>query len=305
MKKISAVISAFNEEDKIVDCLKSLEFCDEVILVDNGSTDKTVQYAKKYAVKVVHRKNDLMLNVNKNYGFSKATGEWILNLDADERVTPHLEDEIKAAVMNDDPEIVGYWIPRRNILFGKEIHHTGWYPDFQLRLFKRGFGTFPEEKIHEMVKVDGKALELTEPLIHYNYDSIQQFVRKTFMINAPHEAKEKLEAGYILKWTDAVDMPLKEFLSRFFAREGYKDGMHGLMLSLLMAFYHFLIFAYLWEQSKFVEAGTDDILAGLEQATKSGEKDLHYWFLTEKIKQAGSSSQKVLLKIQRKLGTRH
>ena len=154
MKKISVVISAFNEEKNIKDCLESVKWADEIILVDNSSTDKTVQIARQYTRKIYNRPNLVMLNKNKNFGFTKATGEWILNLDADERVTPALAEEILAVItkgrsgrndpgskephdpgskefrierpLPESPPQVGYEMPRKNIIFGKWIEHGLW-----------------------------------------------------------------------------------------------------------------------------------------------------------------------------------
>src|SRR3989344_5565695 len=161
---LSGIVSVFNGENEIEDCLKSLSFADEIIVVNNSSTDKTEDIARKYTNKIFIRPNNPMLNVNKNFGFTKAKGEWILNLDADERVSPELQKEIKSEILNPrlpkpgtggqaKPETNGYWIPRKNIIFGKWIEHTGWYPDHQLRLFKNGKGKFEERHVHEMIKV--------------------------------------------------------------------------------------------------------------------------------------------------------
>src|SRR3989344_5797566 len=137
MSKLSVAISAFNEERKIEDCLKSVSFADEIIFVDNSSTDQTLKIAKKYTLKVFTRENNLMLNVNKNFGFSKASEEWILSLDADERITDELKKEIKSIIKNNKKDVNGFWIPRKNKIFGKWMEHTGWYPDYQLRLLKK------------------------------------------------------------------------------------------------------------------------------------------------------------------------
>lgn len=301
MIKLSAVVSAYNEEEKIVVCLRSLSFCDEIILIDNESTDQTVEKAKPYATHIYSRKNNRMLNVNKNFGFSHAHGEWILNLDADEYVLPSLAEQIKGIISQDNSDINGYLIPRKNIIFGKWIQHTGWFPDFQLRLFKNGKGRFEEQHIHELIRVDGQTDQLTEPLHHENYQSIIQFLRKHMMIYAPEEAKSLVASGYTLVWTDALVMPVKEFISRFFARQGYKDGLHGLMLSLLMSMYHLMIFAYVWEETKFVEAPTEDILSEVEQVSQKIGKDIRYWFVTEKLRYTTSKTKKLLLKLQQKL----
>ncbi|MGH7246419.1 MAG: glycosyltransferase family 2 protein, partial [Candidatus Levyibacteriota bacterium] len=133
MTKLSVVISAYNEERNIGPCLESVKnVVDEIIVVDNSSTDKTVAVAKKYTKNIFSQKNNPQtVDLQKNTGFEKATGEWILSLDADERVTPELASELKEVIHQSGVEIVGYWIPRKNIIFGKWIEHTGWYPDYR------------------------------------------------------------------------------------------------------------------------------------------------------------------------------
>src|SRR3989344_3085447 len=241
MGKLSVVISAFNEEKKIEDCLKSASFADEIILIDNTSTDNTQEVSKKYTSKIFTRENNSMLNINKNFGFSKAKNEWILSLDADERITPELAKEIQSSIINHKSSVVGYWIPRKNIIFGKWIEHTGWYPDYQLRFFKEGKGRFEEKHVHEMIKLEGESGKLKSPIIHYNYENVPQFLQKT-LLYAENEADQIVEKGYKFIWQDSIRFPIKEFISRFFAREGYRNGLHGLVLSLLMAFYHLIIF---------------------------------------------------------------
>lgn len=301
MVKISIVISAFNEEKKIGDCLESVKWADEIILVNSGSTDKTAEIAKQYSLKIFNRSNNLMLNVNKNFGFAKATGDWILSLDADERVTPELAKEIKLSIVNHQlPIINGYFIPRKNIIFGKWIKHTGWYPDYQLRLFKNGQGRFPERHVHEMIRLTGEVGYLKEHMIHYNYETISQFLEKLIYIYAPNEAKELIRKGYNLDWRDAIRMPSKEFLIRFFAQEGYKDGFHGLVLSLLMAFYHLVIFVSLWEKQGFKEVASSDFLLETEKEFKTVGKDIDFWFFNEKIKTAKNIFKKNWLRVKKR-----
>ncbi|HSX40197.1 MAG TPA: glycosyltransferase family 2 protein, partial [Candidatus Saccharimonadales bacterium] len=152
--KLTAVVSAYNAEKKLAKCLNSLKFCDELIVVHNSSTDNTESVAKKYTDSIFTRPNNPMLNVNKNFGITKASGEWVLYLDDDEQVTPELAKEIKEITSQKDAAD-GYLIPRKNIIFGKWIEHTGWYPDYQLRLFKKGKGKFAEIHVHELVSIDG------------------------------------------------------------------------------------------------------------------------------------------------------
>ncbi len=303
-KKLSVVISVFNGEKDLNDCLKSVSFADEIIVVDNSSTDKTMEIARKYTDKIFTKPNNLMLNINKNFGFSKANGEWILCLDADEQVTPELQEEIKLTIEQlNNGAIDGYFIPRKNIIFGKWIEHTGWYPDPQLRLFKRGKGKFPEEHVHEMVSIEGEIGSLNEHILHYNYDSISQFLQKLGTIYGPNEAEQLIKKGYIFDWRDAIRFPAKEFLSRFFAREGYKDGIHGLVLSLLMAFYHLIVFSYIWEKHKFKQINDETMLAETEKEIIQSSKDLFFWFSKERTKLIKNPISKIFHKILRKVNS--
>jgi len=298
--KLSVVISAFNEEKKVEDALKSARFADEIIFVDNTSSDKTLEIAKKYTQKVFIRPNNLMLNVNKNFGFTKASGDWIFSLDADERISNELQEEIKKEI-NKKSSINGYWIPRKNIIFGKWIEHTGWYPDNQLRLFKKAKGRFPEKHVHEMVDVDGETERLNGHLVHYNYDNISQFLRK-MEIYIESESKDLLANKYKISAIDSVRFPLKEFISRFFAREGFKDGLHGFVLSLLMAFYHLGVFIKLWEKEKFEETSSESLTRDLKVEFKSIKKELRYWIITMFMHQTRNPFKKVGLRLARKFG---
>ena len=307
MSTISVVISAFNEEAKIRDCLESVEWADEIIFIDNSSTDDTPNIVKKYTSKIYKRENNpLMLNVNKNYGIGKATGEWIFYLDADERVTPELRKEIEAKIRNSKFEIRnshvdGYWIPRKNIIFGKWIEYAGWYPDYQMRLIRRGKGKFPERHVHEMIEVDGKTAHLKEPILHLNYETVSQFLHKHIELYAPNEAEALLRRGYKLSPIDVIRFPSSEFLSRFFAREGYKDGLHGLVLSLLMAFYHLIIFLKLWEKEKFKGYNPPSFFEIISTELKKAFSEISYWIANEKLKQSKNLIEKYMLRLERKL----
>ncbi len=300
MGKLSVVISAFNEEKKIEDCLKSVSFADEIIFVDNSSTDQTLKIAKKYNSKIFTRENNPMLNINKNFGFSKAKNDWILSLDADERISPELAKEIQSSIINHKSSVDGYWIPRKNIIFGKWIEHTGWYPDYQFRLFKKGKGKFEEKHVHEMIKLEGEAGKLESPIIHYNYENISHFLKKT-LLYTENEANQLTEKGYNFSWQDSVRFPTKEFVSRFFAREGYKDGLHGLVLSLLMAFYHLLIFVNIWEKLKFKQTEEKEFLANVRQEFRKGHKEVFFWFYKARIDTAKDPLKKLILKIKNKI----
>lgn len=313
MQKLSIVISAFNEEKKIEACLKSAAFADEIIIVDNSSTDKTAEIARKYTKHVYRQKNDpTAIDIQKNFAIAKATGDWILILDADEVVTTELAEEIEKIVKSPSiasnatnaplraESINGFWIPRKNIIFGKWIEHTGWYPDPQLRLFKKGKGKFEKAHVHEPLVVEGETEHLKEHLLHHNYETVSQFLSKSLLVYAANEAEDLLSKRYIFNYRDIIKFPLKEFLSRYFAREGYKDGFHGLVLSLLMAFYHFVIFLYLWEKKNFAALNKEDVRNELKDEAANARKELMFWIAKVKIDEEKSELKKLGLKLKKR-----
>lgn len=275
MKRLSAVLSVYNEEKNLQDCLESLKWVDEIIVVDNSSTDQTVKICQKYTDKIFNRPNLNMLNVNKNFGFTQATGQWILNLDADERVTPQLKEEILTAI--EDTNVAGYLLSRQNIIFGKWIQHGLWWPDYQLRLFQRSKGKFACQHIHEKIEVTGPTANLKNPLVHQNYQTVSQFIQKMDRIYTENEAKNFLATGKKINWQDSIRMPIQDFLSVFFAREGYKDGLHGLVLALLQAFYALVVFAKVWEKEKFWEYNQKDFSKDVSQEFKKAKKETLFW----------------------------
>ena len=292
------VISAYNEEEKIEKCLSSVkDIADEIIFVDNSSTDGTVRIARKYTDKVFSRENNPMLNVNKNFGFTKATSDWILSLDADEEVTRELASEIMQ--LSESEAISGYFIPRKNIIFGKWIRHTGWYPDYQLRLFRADSGRFAEKQVHEVISLVGATEHLKNPMEHLNYENITQFLNKMVKTYTVSEAENLISQGYKYNSLDLVRMPLSEFLKRYFAESGYKDGMHGLVLSLLQGFYHFVVFLRLWEANNYPDEKDGQVL--LLEGKKMVSREFKYWVAHTKIENESNIFKKHLLKVKRKI----
>jgi glycosyltransferase involved in cell wall biosynthesis len=295
MNKISVVISAWNEEAKIERTISSVMWADEIIFVDSDSTDKTVALAKKYTKKIYHRPNNPMLNVNKNFGFTKATGDWILSLDADEVISKELAQEIKAV---SSQQIAGYWIPRKNIIFGKWIEHGLWWPDKQLRFFRRGHGKYPEKHVHEYLAVDGPTDTLIESMVHYNYETVSQYMRKLDTIYTENEVANLLATDYQLAWYDAIRFPASDFLKVYFAQEGYKDGLHGFVLALLQSLYSLVVFAKLWEKKGFQEVPVS--ATDFDGEVASASRQLTYWTATRKIDQTINPVLKLWFRLIRK-----
>lgn len=300
MAKISVVISAYNEEKKLARTLKSLGFADEIIVVDNSSTDKTATIAREFHAKVLKRPNNPMLNINKNFGFTQASCDWILNLDADEEIPTDLAREIKFAISKKS-DISGYWIPRKNIIFGKWIEHGLWWPDKQLRLFRRDQGKFPGKHVHEYLEVQGKTSDLAHPFVHYNYETVSQFIQKMDTIYTENEVQQLVSSRYQVSWYDAIRFPASDFIKVYFAQECYKDGLHGLVISILQAFYSFVVFAKLWEQHHFAERTVT--LDSVGRELKRSQKELAYWTLTSEMKDSTSWVSTLWIKILRRFQT--
>lgn len=305
MSKISAVISAYNEEKNIERCLKSLSFADEIVVVDNSSSDKTVEIAKKYTDQIFTQKNNPnLIDLQKNFGFEKATNEWVLSIDADEEVSLELAEEVKkilAAKPSSIANIHGFWIPRKNLMFGKWIkENTGWYPDYQLRFFRKGEGKYESKSVHKDLVLEGETEKLKEHIIHHNYDSIEQYVKK-ILNYAPNEAEEYLRNGYKFSYFDVIRFPLNDFMAWFFARKGYKDGFHGLVLALMQAFYHFLVFAFIWEKQGFKEYDKEDFLKDTESEFRRAGREILFWTTKEKLESLKNPVRRNLQKISNKL----
>lgn len=300
MAKISVCLATFNEEKNLADCLKSVQgLADEIVIVDGTSTDKTVAIAKKYGAKVIVRENPPMFHLNKQKAFEAATGDWILYLDADERVTSELAQEIKLEIRNLKLEIAGYWLPRKNIIFGKWMEHTGWYPDYQLRLFRRGQASLPCKTVHEQPVLKGQAGHLKNPLWHENYQTISQFIARLDKYTE-NDKNLFLAENKKIQWHDAIRFPTGEFLKRFFLEQGYKDGLHGLVLSLLQAFSSLVTFAKVWEAEGFKETDDRDFLAKTQKELAGTTKEINYWFLTTKMANTPNLVAKIWYRILRK-----
>lgn len=238
---ISAIIIAKDEEKYIRMCLESVKWVDEIIVVDDYSTDKTVDIAKEYTDKIFGRRLDDFSD-QRNFAIEKAHGEWILSLDADEVVSEKLADEIKT--MSDDTldKYNGFYIPIKHYFFGKEIKYGEWWPSYKKRLFKKGRGRW-ERPIHEELVVEGRAGYLKGHLQHYAYKNISEFINKTNIYTSMEVEKGNVSSNVF----KILLAPPKVFIYRYILRQGFRDGTYGLIVALLMSFYAFINHAKTWE----------------------------------------------------------
>lgn len=296
---ISAVISAYNEEKNIKECLTSLEgLVDEIIVVDNSSTDKTSEIARKFTKKIFKQENNpTKIDLQKNFGFSKASEDYILTIDADERLTPELINEIKE---NISQEVDGFWIPRKNYIFGKWIKSDMWWPDYQLKLFKKGKAKFSQNDVHKALIVNGSTAKLENPIIHNNYTSVSQFVTKLNNYT-DIEAISLRDSGYKFSWLDSIRFPTNDFLKTFFLQKGYREGLHGLVLSILQAFYMEIVFAKLWESKGFEEVNDKNFVKNLKKELSEFSNKFKYWGVTILINDSKNPLKKVIFKAARKI----
>lgn len=244
--KISAVVIVKNEEKNIRACLKTLAWTDELIVVDNESSDKTAQIAKKVGAKVV-KESKRGFSVSRNRGIREASGDWILYLDADERVSPTLREEIESKIRILKSTLVGFAIPRKNILLGREMKYGGWWPDYVLRLIKKDALNRWEGELHEQPKVKGKVGKLKNPLIHITHRTLSEMVEKT---NEWSEIEAKLlfKSGHpkmnLLRFTTAG---LREFWYRGVKKMGFLDGVIGVIEIIYQTFSRIVTYTKLWE----------------------------------------------------------
>ena len=242
MNKISVIIITKDEEKNISDCLKSVEWADEIIVIDAESNDKTVELAKIFTDKIFTKKWEGYVP-QKKYALSLASNEWVLSVDADERITPELKNEI----LNLSPgNFAGYKIRRKNFLLGKEITSCGWGNDYQLRLFKKEKTDLTDRLVHEGFTVDGKIGKLKNPMLHYTFSSFTEYFNKINYYTSLKAEELIKQKGKIGGWT-IFSHTVSAFILFFINKRGFKDGVRGLIISLLHSVSTMLNYIKLWE----------------------------------------------------------
>lgn len=283
MAKISVVINTLNEEKNLPRALASIkDLANEVVVCDMYSDDKTVEIAQKFGAKVYNHERTNYVEPARNFALSQATSDWILILDADEEVTPVLTQRLKEITKDNSADYV--LMPRKNIIFGKWMQHSRWWPDYNVRFFKKGKVVW-SEIIHAVPETHGVGRDLPGEeafaIIHYEHTSISQYLTRHDRYSTIL-AEAKIAEGYEFTWVDLLRKPTSEFLSRFFVGEAYKDGVHGLALSLLQAFTEVLIYLKVWEMEKFKEEHLSE--QELENEFSRIEYELNHWLVAKHMR---------------------
>jgi len=298
---LSVVITAWNEEKNLPRAISSVKrIADEVVVVvDEASTDKTLDIAKKLKCQVYTHPHTGIVEPMRNWSIAKAEGDWILLLDADEEVTSQLANKITKLITSG--KVNYYRISRKNMIFGKWVKSEHWWPDYVYRLFKKGAVTW-EDAIHSVpfTRGVGEDLPPTEDLaiVHHNYETISQFIDRSNRYT-DHMLQHQLDQGYSFAWSDILTKPMEEFLRQYFARKGYKEGLHGLALSLLLAATELTLHLKLWQQSGFVpvQVTPDQV----QEVNKQQQVQLKWWLYQAKIELSPWPLNWVL-KLKRKMG---
>lgn len=247
MIPVSVVIITRDEEKNIGDALEGTRDFDDIVVLDAFSNDATIEICKRYPVRIYQHEWQGYAR-QKQMAVDYAEKDWVLILDADERITPELKNEISDLFTDNASRIThsGYYIPRKNFFLGRWIRHSGWWPDYTLRLFRRDAAYVEEREVHEKVVVKGTTGYLRYPLEHYTYRTISDYIKKmeTYSTLAAREmlSGNPQQSSFSLM-IRMLTNPIFTFLKMFFLRQGFRDGTHGLMLAVLYSFYTFLKYA--------------------------------------------------------------
>lgn len=244
-EKITVIIPTHNEESNLPDCLDSVRWADEIFVVDSFSTDRTPEIARERGVRFVQHEY-VNSATQKNWAIPQASHPWVLVVDADERVTPELEQEVLDLLASPDP-MDGYDIGRANHFLGRRVRYSGWQNDSCLRLFRRDKGRYQDRHVHADVIIDGGRVgRLQGKLLHYTFTSYNQYMKK-FDQYTTWAAHDRAKRTPVVRWHHLSLRPAARFMRQYFMKGGILDGKPGLIISTMAAFSVFLKYAKLWE----------------------------------------------------------
>lgn len=236
MNKITAIVLTHNDEERIVDCLENLSFCDELVIIDDKSTDRTVEICKQFTDKVYTRALSNNFASQRNYALNFVTNEWVLFVDSDELVSKELSKEIISAMSSS--QVNGYYIKRIDKMWGKTMHFGEVGDVSLLRLARKKAGKW-RGHVHETWKINGNTKMLTHPLIHVPHENVSEFLKEIDEYSTLR-AKQLHEEGVKTNFFEIIAYPLAKFLRNYFFKKGYKDGVAGFIYAVMMSFHSFL-----------------------------------------------------------------
>lgn len=245
---LSVVVLTKNEEKRLDDCLRSVSWAKDIVVLDDCSADQTKAIAEKHGARVFERKMDIE-GRHRNFGYALAKEKWVLSLDADERVTPELAEEIQKVVVKDDASVNGYGMLRKNYIGDYWIRHGGWYHHAVLKLFRRDKFSYGEEEVHPPAFMEGAVVPLKGDLIHYPYRDFSDFVSKLNR-QTTLEATKWFRMGRKMTLSHALRRTVDRFFRSWISKRGYKDGFVGFMVALFSGLYQILSYAKYWEMKK-------------------------------------------------------
>lgn len=252
MNKISVVLAVYNEEENLRQCLESVKnLAWEIVVVDGGSSDKTLDIAKEFGARIINTSNPANFHINKNKAIDAALGDWILQLDADEVVTEQLAEEIKKAVAS-DADINGYWMPRSNFFLGRFLKKGGQYPDYTLRLYKNKLGRLPGRDVHEQAEVLGKTGFLKHDLLHLRDKNfsiyLSRFHKYTKLLAS--QLKDKGQSVDPISFINYMFFkPIFWFIKAYIRHKGFMDGFPGLVFAFFSSLRFPVAYLKLWRSN--------------------------------------------------------
>jgi glycosyltransferase involved in cell wall biosynthesis len=243
---ISGVVICLNEADRIGRCLESLAFCDELVVVDSGSTDDTREVVRRYTEKLIEQPF-LGYVKQKNFALERASHDWVICLDADEALSPELRESVLGALSRaGGSDAAGYELDRVTHYLGVWHDRGEWYPDWQLRLFRRSRGHWAGMDPHDRVELDGRVERLRGRLYHWNYRNLSEHIQTTDRFSA-RMARSMLDAGVRFRTSDLLLRPIARFFKGYILRQGFRNGLPGFIVCAATAYYVFMKYAKLWE----------------------------------------------------------
>ena len=251
-RPLSVIVPTHNEEANLRDCLESVRFADEILVVDSFSTDGTLAIAREFGARILQREYGYSAQ-QKNWAIPQASHEWILLVDADERVTPEGREEI-LALLREGPRADGYWVRRLNHFLGRPIRHGGWESDKVIRFFRRDVARYQDRRVHAEIDLPGPLPVLTRPLEHHTFRSFAQYWKK-LRIYSEWGAQQMFLEGRRAGAVQVLCRPVGRFIKMYLLRLGFLEGAHGLVLCMLAAFSVYLKYARLWEMGVLHDAG--------------------------------------------------